>query len=134
MYAEACAQTSDPNGLGLKCLQDIQKRAGSAHLSTELTMQEVKNEKSYEMWLEAVRFPDMVRWGDTDGVVNNGKNIPTTYDAFFTKNEPIHRLYVETSNPNKGQTGFVKGKHEYFAYPFAATSINPNLKQNPSGE
>src|SRR5574344_200014 len=134
MYAEACAQTSDPNGLGLKCLQDIQKREGSAHLSTELTMQEVKNEKSYEMWLEAVRFPDMVRWGDTDGVVNNGKNIPTTYDAFFTKNEPIHRLYVETSNPNKGQTGFVKGKHEYFAYPFAATSINPNLKQNPSGE
>lgn len=132
MYAEACAQTNDPDGL--QYLQEIQKRAGSAHISSALTMQEVKNEKSYEMWLEGVRFPDMVRWGDTDGVVNNGKDIPSTMDAFFSKNEPKHRLYVEKSNPNKGNTGFVKGKHEYFAYPFAATSINPNLKQNPSGE
>lgn len=132
MYAEACAQTDDPDGL--QYLQEIQRRAGSAHVSSELTLQEVKNEKSYEMWLEAVRFPDMVRWGDTDGVVNNGKDIPSTFDAFFTKSEPKHRLYVEYANPNKGKTGFVKGKHEYFAYPFAATSINPNLKQNPSGE
>ncbi len=132
MYAEACAQTNDPDGL--QYLQEIQKRAGSAHISTELTLQEVKNEKSYEMWIEAVRFPDMVRWGDTDGIVNNGKDIPSTMDAFFSKGEPKHRLYVEYANPNKGKTGFVKGKHEYFAYPYAATSINPNLKQNPSGE
>ena len=27
MYAEACAQTDDSDGLGLKCLQDIQNRA-----------------------------------------------------------------------------------------------------------
>lgn len=132
MYAEACAQTNDPDGL--QYLNEIQKRAGSDHISNQLTMQEVKNEKSFEMWLEGVRFPDMVRWGDTDGVVNNGKDIPTTYDAFFTKKESKHRIYVEYSNPNKGKTGFVKGKHEYFPFPFAATSINPNLKQNPSGE
>lgn len=134
MYAETCAQTDDADGLGLKCLQEIQKRAGSAHVSTQLTLQEVKNEKSYEMWLEAVRFPDMVRWGDTDGVVNNGKNIPSTMDAFFSKGEKKHRIYVEYANPNQGTVGFVKGKHEYFPFPFAATSINPNLKQNPSGE
>lgn len=134
MYAEACAKTDDSDGLGLKCLQDIQNRAGSAHISTQLTMEEVKNEKSFEMWLEGVRFPDMVRWGDTDGIVNNGKDIPSTFDAFFTKKEPKHRIYVEYSNPNKGKTGFVKGKHEYFPYPFDAISINPNLKQNPSGE
>lgn len=132
MYAEACAHTNDADGL--QYLQEIQQRAGSAHISSTLTLQEVKNEKSYEMWLEGVRFPDMVRWGDTDGIVNNGKDIPTTKDAFFSKNEPKHRLYVEIANPNKSRTGFIKGKHEYFAYPFAATSINPNLKQNPSGE
>lgn len=132
MYAEACAQTNDNDGL--QYLQAIQKRAGSAHVSTTLTLDEVKNEKMFEMWLEGVRFPDMVRWGDTDGVVNNGKNIPTTYDAFFTKGESKHRHYVEYSNPNQGTTGFVKGKHEYFPFPYAATSINPNLKQNPSGE
>lgn len=132
MYAEACAQTGDNDGL--QYLNDIQRRAGSAHISSTLTLQEVKNEKSYEMWIEGVRFPDMVRWGDTDGIVDNGKNIPTTYDAMFTKGEPKHRLYIEYSNPNEGRTGFIKGKHEYFAYPYAATSINPNLKQNPSGE
>ena len=132
MYAEACAQTNDSDGL--QYLVEIQKRAGSDHVSTQLTLDEVKKEKSYEMWLEAVRFPDMVRWGDTDGIENNGKDIPSTYDAFFSKNEPKHRIYVEYANPNKGRVGFVKGKHEYFPFPFAATSINPNLKQNPSGE
>lgn len=132
MYAEACAETGDNDGL--KYLQEIQKRAGSAHISSSLTLDEVKNEKAYEMWLEGVRFPDMVRWGDTDGIVNNGKNIPTTYDAYFTKGEPKHRLYVEYSNPNQGTTGFVKGKHEYFAFPFSSTSVNPNLQQNPSGK
>lgn len=134
MYAEACAQTDDADGLGLKSLQEIQRRAGSSHISTTLTLQEVKNEKGYEMWLEAVRFPDMVRWGDTDGIVNNGKDIPSTMDAFFSKGESKHRIYVEYANPNKGKVGFIKGKHEYFPFPFAATSINPNLKQNPSGE
>ena len=131
MYAEACAQTGDSDGL--QYLQAIQKRAGSAHVSSTLTLDEVKNEKAYEMWIEGVRFPDMVRWGDTDGIVNNGKNIPTTYDAFFTKGEAKHRIYVEYSNPNNGETGFKKGVHEYFAYPFVSISRNPNLKQNPSG-
>lgn len=131
MYAEACAMTSDNDGL--KYLNEIQKRAGSAHISSTLTLDEVKNEKAYEMWIEGVRFPDMVRWGDTDGIVNNGKNIPVTKDAFFSLGEPRHRLYVELTNPNQGQTGFVKGKHEYFAYPFVSISRNPNLKQNPSG-
>lgn len=131
MYAEACAMTGDNDGL--QYLNAIQTRAGSAHVSSVLTLDEVKNEKAYEMWIEGVRFPDMVRWGDTDGVVDNGKNIPSTYDAFFTKGEPKHRIYVEYSNPNRGQTGFVKGKHEYFAYPFTTISRNPNLKQNPSG-
>lgn len=131
MYAEACAMTGDNDGL--QYLNAIQNRAGSAHVSSTLTLDEVKNEKAFEMWIEGVRFPDMVRWGDTDGIVNNGKNIPTTYDAFFKLGEPKHRLYIEYSNPNAGQTGFVKGKHEYFAYPKVAIDRNPNLKQNPSG-
>ncbi len=131
MYAEACAMTGDNDGL--QYLNAIQNRAGAAHVSSTLTLDEVKNEKAFEMWIEGVRFPDMVRWGDTDGIVNNGKNIPSTYDAFFTKKEPKHRIYVEYSNPNKGQTGFVKGKHEYFPYPKVTISRNPNLQQNPSG-
>lgn len=133
MYAEACAQTNDADGL--KYLNMIQERAGSAHKSTACTLAEVKNEKMFEMWGEGVRFPDMVRWGDTDGVVNNGKNIPSTKDAFSTLKEGKHRLYVEYSNPNgTARTGFVKGTHEYFPFPYAATSINKNLKNYPTFE
>jgi hypothetical protein len=132
MYAEACAQTNDPDGL--QYLNKVQTRAGSAHISTELNMTEVKNEKMFEMWLEAVRWPDMVRWGDTGGVVNNGKNIPSAYDKFFTtpKEAPIHEIAVKYSNPNDGiTTGFVAGKHEFFPFPYTAINVNPNLIQNP---
>ncbi|MDR0976704.1 MAG: RagB/SusD family nutrient uptake outer membrane protein [Prevotellaceae bacterium] len=130
MYAEACAQTSDSDGL--QYLNEVQTRAGAP--VTTLTLDNVKKEKKYEMWLEGVRWPDMVRWGDTDGVVDNGKSIPTTYDARFTKNEEKHRIYVEYSNPNLGKTtGFKKDVHEYFPYPENVILYNPGLVQNPSG-
>lgn len=52
MYAEACAQTDDSDGLGLKCLQDIQNRAGSAYVSTQLTLDEVKKRKASKCGLK----------------------------------------------------------------------------------
>ncbi|MDR0893924.1 MAG: RagB/SusD family nutrient uptake outer membrane protein [Prevotellaceae bacterium] len=130
MYAEACAQTGDSDGL--QYLNAVQTRAGAP--TTSLTLENVKKEKMFEMWLEEVRWADMVRWGDTSGVVDNGKSLPSTFDAFFTKGEAKHRLYVEyATDLNKGTVGFQKGKHEYFAFPYKSTSINPNIVQNPSG-
>lgn len=135
MYAECQAVLGDSDGTGLKALNDIQNRAGSKHVSTACTLDEVKNEKRFEMWLEGCRWLDMVRWGDFDGVLNSGKNIPTLHDAFFDTNnpEPRHRGYITHSNPNEGiaETGFKAGKHELFPYPFAETSINENIVQNP---
>lgn len=136
MYAEACAQTSDDGGLGLKCLQDIQRRAGipEENVSTALSLDAVKKEKKFEMWLEGIRWPDMVRWGDFDGLAITGKHIPNLYDEFFMEGKPgyqkEHKLYVEYTNPNEGkQFGFVKGRHEYFPYPYNVISINPNITQ-----
>lgn len=132
MYAEACAQTGDNDGL--QYLQAIQNRAGSKHVSTALTLDEVKNEKAYEMWLEGCRFPDQVRWGDTQSLEKNGLAIPSSYDEYFTSDgKKPHKIYVKTAeynDPNK--VGFKKGQHEYFPFPFAATSINPNLKSYPN--
>lgn len=127
MYAEACAQTTDSDGTGLKALNDIQRRAGAP--VTGLSLENVKKEKKYEMWLEGVRWPDMVRWGDTEGVKNNGKNIPSLYDAYFTKGEDSHRLYVEYSEPNANKTVGYQDKHAYFPFPYNVVSINPNLDQ-----
>ena len=133
LYAEACAQTSD--GDGLQYLQKVQQRAGSAHVSSALTLDEVKKERNYELWCEGSRWIDMKRWGEFTKAANAGKHIPSLKDAFFTLDEPAHRGYVTYSEPNEGkQCGFVANKHEWFPYPYSVTSINPSLQQNPGWE
>ena len=95
-------------------------------------MADVKKERNYELWCEDARWIDMKRWGELDKVKNAGKHIPSLKDAYFADGAATHRGYVTYSEPNTGkQIGFVTGKHEYFPYPFAVTSINPNLVQNP---
>ena len=133
LYAEACAQTSDSDGL--QYLQKVQQRAGSAHVSSALTLDEVKKERNYELWCEGSRWIDMKRWGELDKAKNAGKHIPSLKDAFFVDDEAAHRGYVTYSEPNAGKTtGFQAGKHEWFPFPYSVTSINPNLQQNPGWE
>ncbi len=135
MYAEVAAVDGDSDGLGLKCLNDIQKRAG-APVSATLTLDAVKKEKSYEMWLEGCRWADQVRWGDTDRLERQGDKIPSLKDAFFnTENpEPKHRLYVTYSYPNGEGYSKFEEKHKLFPFPYSAIQTNPNLKQNPGWE
>jgi len=143
LYAEACAVTNDNDGL--QYLQEIQRRAGSQHISSSLTLAEVQNEKRFEMFMEGTRWPDLVRWGKTESLVNNGKEIPYMYDQFFADEEKgttprktkteTHTIYLDyTGKDNAGKTvGFVKGKHEHFPYPYSkAVAINENLTQNPN--
>jgi len=133
LYAEACAQTSDADGL--QYLQKVQQRAGSAHVSSALTLDEVKKERNYELWCEGSRWIDMKRWGEFEKAKNAGKHIPSLKDAFFTLDEPAHRGYITYSEPNADKvSGFQTGKHEWFPYPYSVTSINPNLQQNPGWE
>jgi hypothetical protein len=145
MYAEACAMTNDSDGL--QYLQKVQNRAGSKTVSTALTAEAVQNEKRFEMWLEGVRWPDMVRLKQFDRVKNNGARLPVTFDAFFypeggrkkydgsiSPKSPVHKIEVDyKTDYNTGKYGFKEGIHEYFAFPYESTSINPNIVQNPSG-
>lgn len=133
LYAEACAMTGDSDKTGLKALNDIQNRAGSEHKSTACTMDEVKNEKRFELWLEGSRFVDLVRWGDAaEKLKNNGKAVPT-YKDLITISSDIHKGYVDWTDAyyNGDNYGFKAGKNEYYPYPFSETSINPNIVQNP---
>jgi hypothetical protein len=130
MYAEACAQTNDNDGL--QYLQKVQQRAGSKYKSSALTLNDVKKERNYELWMEGSRWVDMKRWGEFDKAKNAGKHIPSLKDAFINNKESLHRGYLTYSEPNEGkQVGFKTGKHEWFPYPYNVISINPNLKQNP---
>jgi len=136
LYAEACANTTDGDGAGLAALREVQLRAGipSANVSTTLTLDAVKKERNFELWCERERWIDMKRWGEFDNVVNAGENIPSLKDAFFTLDEAAHRGYLTYSEPNKDanlEHGFKANKNEWFPYPYAVTSINPNLVQNP---
>jgi len=130
MYAEACAQTNDNDGLPY--LQMVQQRAGSDYVSAALNLADVKKERNYELWMEGSRWIDMKRWGEFEKVKNAGKHIPSLKDAFTNDGVPAHRGYVTYSEPNAGkQVGFKEGKHEWFPYPYSVISINPNLTQNP---
>ena len=144
-YVEACIQTGDA-AAALPYLQEIQKRAGAKHISTAATMDELKNEKKYEMWAEGCRWLDIMRWKDADAIAKlekAGTNVPVVYDV---KTRPIAagdnvlarhangRFYIVGTQDAKdhGHTvGFKAGKHELFPFPYDVILKNPNLHQNP---
>ena len=124
MYAEACAQTGD-DGSGLAALNAVQARANAP--LTPLTLQNVKDEKRFELFLEDERFADLVRWGDA-AKVYDGKSrasIPRCGEGWK----------VEWVNYNTGTRkvdfDFAPGKSELYPYPLAETNVNPNIVQNP---
>ena len=130
MYAEACAKTND--SAGLAALNKVQQRAQAKHVSSTLTLDEVKKEKYIECWLEGSRFPDLVRWGDAEKELkDNGMYLPNFCDAFFSKGEPEHRGYLEESDADWCKklhpAGFQKDKHSYFPIPFDDKKVNPNV-------
>ena len=163
LYAEACVQNGEPEK-AFPYVQELQQRANSQTVissASELTMEVVEREKKLELWLEGCRWPDMVRWGHTDGVVNAGTAVPVLYDKLIR--EPIRediidpetgevatkadenirwqygtqensRYYLADTHVAKdfgAVVGFKAGKHERFPFPYQATSINPNITQNP---
>jgi hypothetical protein len=133
MYAECCAQTSDKDGL--QYLNMVQQRAGSKTISSSLTLDAVKKEKQYEMWMEGCRFIDLVRWGEAAAkLANNGDSVPSFKDKFATENSGRHEGFVDWSDSdvNMGKEhGFKAGKHEHYPFPYSELSINENLVQNP---
>lgn len=146
LYAEACLKTSD-NTQAKWAINQIQERAGSQTVSSQVNMTVLKREKSYELWFEGCRWPDLVRWGDFDGVINAGSSLPVLYDKLFrepqSEDNDIMWQYGDDSNSRfytlslheaieRGyDVGFKYGKHERFPYPTAEIAANPNLVQNP---
>ena len=148
LYAEACLSTGD-NAQALWAINEIQKRAGSKTISTAASMDVLKKEKSYELWLEGCRWLDLVRWGDTQRVAQAGQSVPKLFDKVHRApaagekvtwehgTEADSRFYtVDTHEAiDKGyKVGFQAGKHEFFPFPTSVMDKNPNLQQNPGWE
>lgn len=143
MYAEACIQSGD-NAEAKKYINMIQERAGSKTVSANVDMNVLKTEKQLEMWLEGVRWQDMVRWGDFDRAKNAGKDITILYDKkhrepsaddknvkYFYEGSRFYTVEVNPSLDRGYDIGFKEGKHELFPFPFDVASRNANLVQNP---
>lgn len=147
-YAEACIQTGESN-TALTILNEIQNRAGSKHVSTVANMDELKNEKLFEMWFEGCRFQDVLRWNDTAGkarLANAGHAVPHVFDKLFRApkagenptwqhgSEANSRFYIVHTHEAMDagfDVGFKEGVHNLFPYPSTALDQNPNLQQNP---
>ena len=138
MFMECAIQTGRDKDKALQYLNDIQRRAGAKHISQQLTMEEIKNEKFLECWLEGLRFLDLVRWGDTDELSMNGKRYPSFRDKINDGN-PTHEGFVDYSDADwcvklYPATGFKKGQNELLPFPFSETSVNENIVQNHGWE
>ena len=138
LYAEACAQAGD-DGSGLAALNKVATRAGAPTYSS-LTLENVKKEKRFEMFMEGVRFPDLVRWGDAATVLKDQyKEIPSFKDPFDpAKNVPHSAVPFISDRRESGDYGFKAGKNEWMPYPLGELQLNAyneetgeGIKQNP---
>ena len=132
LYAEACIGADE--AAGLKALNEVQERSGSGKISSSLNLQDIMDEKQYELWFEGCRFHDLVRWA-AQGKVNldqvfNGSGfhdrIPITTDDFFTSEAAEHKLTVKYVQAHYEK--FQTGKHEYFPFPRDVKVANPNIQ------
>jgi hypothetical protein len=132
LYAEACAQTGDNSGLTY--LNMIQSRAG-APLSSSLTLDAVKKEKRFEMFMEGCRWADLVRWGDAASVLKDqGKEVPSFRDEFVPGVKP-HKAVLDLSEAYYNEEyGFKPNKNELMPFPFNEILKNESLVQNPGWE
>jgi len=154
LYAEACVQSGQNIPHALQMVNMIQERAGSQTISSSLTMDVIKNEKRFELWMEGCRWADLVRWGDAAEVLKNkgegpNKNAVPKFlgSARITaKGDEIDPTWEFTGDhgtwddrdkwvihywPHPRLGAFVKGKHELFPFPKWAIERNKILKQNP---
>lgn len=127
LYAEACAQTGDNDGL--KYLNEIQQRAGSKHISSSLTLEEVQQEKQYELWLEGTRSVDLIRWGKTQTLKDVDKYAPAWSKDGLVENGQVAADYYKKYYGDR--LGFKQGKDEFLPYPKVEMDLNTNLVQNP---
>ncbi len=151
MYAECCIQTGKDIDKGLAALNQVQERAGSKTISSELTLKAVQNEKWFEFWFEGLRWQDAVRWGIAAQEFSNASKkpghkaseLPSFIDSHFTdvidgngnkiasKDQSQHKGYVIWRDYGFGDPDFNPNKDNLMPYPFNEININPNITQNP---
>ena len=117
LAAEANLQAGNTSK-ALSYINQVRERAQLDDL-TSLTLSDIKSEKQAELYMEGVRFQDLVRWGDAMTVMaDQGKEVP----SYSSSGE------VSITNTNTVY-GF-KEKHKLLPIPLSEIELNPNMVQN----
>ncbi len=122
MYAEVCLYTGSEGGLD--ALNEVRERAGVPTLGS-YDLDDVKDERRAELYWEAERFCDLVRWGDAASVLaDEGK---VHYQLWGYKEDGSWDVReTEGTNPN----GFKAGKNELLPFPASEIYSCPGIIQN----
>ena len=116
LAAEAHLQAGN-NSKALDYINQIRVRAKESPLQN-VTLNDIKTEKRLELCNEAVRYQDLVRWGDAAAAMaEQGKQVPdyTTTGVMW-----------KYQNDNYG----FKEKNKLLPIPLKEIELNPNMTQN----
>ena len=100
-------------------MNKVRTRAGLADKTATLKL--IKLEKRLELCGEAVRFQDLLRWGEGSKMADNG----TTYPVMSSNGS------IAYTSCNNSVHGFKVGKHEHLPYPATEIRLNSEIEQNP---
>jgi hypothetical protein len=127
MLAEAGVQTSDNTASNY--LNTVRSRA-QLGTKSPVTLADVKLERRLELAMEALRFQDLIRWGDAPAVLaEKGKQLPT-FSITVTGTSPTSWA-VEYENNEKPDAGFTVGRDELLPFPQTEMNVNDIINQNP---
>ena len=122
------------NGGGNRALEYINRVRDRARLAplSNATMDDLKKEKRLELWMEGIRYQDLVRWGDAATVLaDRGKERPMLQWETDDDGNIVGPEYVNWAAQENANAGFKAGKHELLPFPTAEINVNSNLTQNP---
>ncbi len=123
-YAEvlllaAEANLTADNAKATRYINEVRTRAHLTPLGG-VTLDDIKNEKRFELCFEGCRYIDLVRWGDAYEILKNQGKTVMCFDGTTAKEEYTN---------SKG--GFVQGRHELLPIPAKERLLNSNIEQNP---
>lgn len=124
-YAEVllCGAEAHLNaGNQAKALEYVNAIRSRARLSTlsSVTLEQIKTEKRLELCGEALRYQDLIRWGEAESAMkDNGKVFP-----LLSANGSV--AYTESGNAKAG----FKPRNNRLPYPATEQRLNSNLTQN----
>lgn len=104
-------------------VNQIRRKAQIPELAS-VTLQDIKDEKRFELCREGTLYQDLQRWGDTyEKLKGVGMKEP-----IFHENGSI--TYFDCGNP-ADKCGYKKGKHELLPFPANEVRLNDQIVQNP---